>query len=99
MIWVQAENSKIDPSQDPLPLVMFGAKCRFRPIALEALQTAGRTWEIVYVGGSLNSVQTAGEADLGLSVLSPLSFSEGILMPNNPPPFQNFPPPHFALLL
>ena len=56
MIWVQAENSKIDPSQDPLPLVMFGSKCRFRPIALEALQKAGRTWEIAYVGGSLNSV-------------------------------------------
>lgn len=38
MIWVQAENSKIDPLKDPMPLVMFGAKCRFRPIALEALQ-------------------------------------------------------------
>ena len=78
MIWVQAENSKIDPSKDPLPLVMFGPKCRFRPIALEALQKAGRTWEMVYVGGSLNSVQTAVEADLGLSVLSPLSLAEGI---------------------
>ena len=78
MIWVHAEKSKIDPSKDPLPLVMFGAKCRFRPIALEALQKAGRTWEIMYVGGSLNSVQTAVEADLGLSVLSPLSLSEGI---------------------
>src|SRR5882724_1712005 len=78
MIWVQAENSRIDPSKDPLPLVMFGVKCRFRPIALEALQKARRTWEIVYVGGNLNSVQTAVEADLGLSVLSPLSLSEGI---------------------
>jgi len=80
MIWVQAENSKIDPSQDPLPLVMFGSKCRFRPIALEALQKAGRTWEIVYVGGNLNSVQTAVEADLGLSILSPLSLAEGIVI-------------------
>ena len=83
MIWVQAENSKIDPSEDPLPLVMFGAKCRFRPIALEALQKARRTWEIVYVGGSLNSVQTAVGADLGLSVLSPLSLSEGIVITDN----------------
>jgi len=78
MIWVHAEKSKIDPSKDPLPLVMFGAKCRFRPIALEALQKAGRTWEIMYVGGSLDSVQTAVEAGLGLSVLSPLSLSQGI---------------------
>src|SRR5229473_2862279 len=78
MLWVQAENSKIDPSKDPLPLVMFGPKCRFRPITLEALQKAGRTWEIVYVGGSLNSVQAGVAADLGLSVLSPLSLAEGI---------------------
>src|SRR5260221_3008668 len=83
MIWVQAENSKIDPSKDPLPLVMFGAKCRFRPIALEALQKAGRTWEIVYVGGSLNSVQTGVEADLGVSVLSPLSLAQGIVIVGN----------------
>jgi DNA-binding transcriptional LysR family regulator len=80
MIWVQAENSKIDPSKDPLPIVMFGTKCRFRPIALEALQKAGRTWEIVYVGGSLDSVQAGVEADLGLSVLSPLSLSQGIVI-------------------
>jgi len=82
MIWVQSESSKIDPSKDPLPLVMFGPKCRFRPIALEALQKAGRTWQIVYVGGSLNSVQTGVQADLGLSVLSPLSLAEGIAIVN-----------------
>src|SRR6266853_274249 len=83
MIWVQSESSKIDPSKDPLPLVMFGPKCRFRPIALEALQKAGRTWEIVYIGGSLNSVQTGVEADLGVSVLSPLSLAQGIVIVGN----------------
>jgi DNA-binding transcriptional LysR family regulator len=83
MIWVQSESSKIDPSKDPLPLVMFGPKCRFRPIALEALQKAGRTWQIVYVGGSLNSVQTGVQADLGLSVLSPLSLTQGIVIAGN----------------
>src|SRR5437667_11281034 len=83
LIWVQSESSKIDPSKDPLPLVMFGPKCRFRPIALEALQKAGRTWEIVYIGGSLNSVQTGVQADLGLSVLSPLSLTQGIVIAGN----------------
>jgi len=33
-VWVQAENSKIDPRKDPLPLVMFGSRCRFRPMGL-----------------------------------------------------------------
>jgi DNA-binding transcriptional LysR family regulator len=80
MLWVMGLNSKIDPAMDPLPLAMFSAKCRFRPIALEALQKAGRTYEIVFVGGNLNAIQTAVEADLGLSVLSPLSISKGMVV-------------------
>src|ERR1051326_6175871 len=80
MLWVISENSKINPDADPLPLGMFSSKCRFRPIALEALQKAGRTYEIVFVGGSLNAVQTGVAADLGLSVLSPLSLSKGMVV-------------------
>ncbi len=80
MLWVTAQNSNIDPTIDPLPLVMFGSKCRFRPIALEGLQKAGRTYEIVFVGGNLNSIQTGVEADLGISVLSPLSLSQRMVV-------------------
>jgi DNA-binding transcriptional LysR family regulator len=77
-VWVQAENSKIDPKKDPLPLVMFGSRCRFRPMGLQALRNAGRSWEIVFDGASLPSVQTAIQADLGLSVLVPISLIPGI---------------------
>jgi len=78
LLWVQAENSKIDPKTDPLPLVMFGPQCRFRPLCLDALQKAGRTWEIVYDGGSVHAIQSAVEADLGLSVLTSISLKPGI---------------------
>lgn len=78
LMWVQAENSVIDPRKDPLPLVMFGPLCRYRPICLEALQKAGRAWEIVYDGGTLSSIQSAVEADLGLSVLPSISLKPGI---------------------
>jgi DNA-binding transcriptional LysR family regulator len=78
LIWVQAENSKIDPKKDPLPLVMFGPQCRFRPLCLDALQKAGRTWEIVYDGGGIHAIQSAVEADLGLSVLTAISLKPGI---------------------
>ena len=78
LIWVQAEKSKVDPRKDPLPLVTFGPLCRFRPIGLEALRKAGRSWEIVFDCASLSSVQTAIEADLGLSILSPLWLVPGI---------------------
>src|SRR6267154_3175937 len=80
MLWVKAQESKIDPTIDPLPLVMFSSKCRFRPIALEALQKAGRPYEIVFVGGNLSAIQTGVEADLGLSVLSPLSLSQSMVV-------------------
>jgi DNA-binding transcriptional LysR family regulator len=78
LIWVQAERSKIDPRKDPLPLVTFGPLCRFRPIGLEALRKAGRSWDIVYDSPSLSSVQTAVKADLGLSILSPLWLVPGL---------------------
>lgn len=78
LIWVQAENSKIDPKKEPLPLVMFGPQCRFRPLCLDSLQKAGRTWEIVYDGGSIHAIQSAVEADLGLSVLTAISLKPGI---------------------
>lgn len=78
LLWVQAEGSKIDPKKDPLPLVMFGPECRFRPLCLDALQKAGRTWEIVYDGGSIHAIQSAVEADLGLTVLSSISLKPGI---------------------
>jgi len=56
LIWVQADDSKIDTKKDPVPLVMFGRECRFRPLCLDALQKAGRTWEIVYDGGSIHAI-------------------------------------------
>jgi len=78
LIWVQAKHSKIDPKKEPLPLVMFGPQCRFRPLCLDTLQKAGRTWEIVYDGGSIHAIQSAVEADLGLSVLTAISLKSGI---------------------
>jgi len=78
LIWVHAKNSKIDPKKEPLPLVMFGPQCRFRPLCLDSLQKAGRTWEIVYDGGSIHAIQSAVEADLGLSVLTAISLKPGI---------------------
>jgi DNA-binding transcriptional LysR family regulator len=67
--WVQSERSQLDPKADPLPLVTFGPLCRFRPIAFDVLQKASRTWEVVYSGSSLTTIQSALQADLGYAVL------------------------------
>lgn len=97
LLWVRGAKSEIDPKADPLPLVMFGAKCRFRPIALEALQKAGRTYEITFVGGSLDSLQTAVLADLGLSVLTPLSVPKGMEILGRDSGLPQLPPANLAI--
>ncbi|HEY3855351.1 MAG TPA: LysR family transcriptional regulator [Verrucomicrobiae bacterium] len=78
--WVKAEGSKIDVSKDPLPLVMFGANCGLRLRALEALQQHNRTFDIVFVGGTLNLVQAAVVGDLGITALSPFAFADGMVV-------------------
>jgi DNA-binding transcriptional LysR family regulator len=57
---------------------MFGPECRLRPLCLDALQKVGRTWEIVYDGGSIQAIQSAVEADLGFCVVTPISLKPGI---------------------
>ena len=75
--WVQSERSQLDPQADPLPLVTFGPLCRFRPIAFDVLQKASRTWEVVYSGSSLTTIQSALQADLGYAVLPTYSIGPG----------------------
>jgi DNA-binding transcriptional LysR family regulator len=97
LIWVQAERSKIDATKDPLPLITFGPLCRFRPIAVEALRKAGRSWEIVYDSPSISSVQMAVEADLGLSILSPFWLVPGIDIAGKKARLPALPTSHLAL--
>jgi len=78
--WVTAQNSNIDPTIDPLPLVNVRLKCRFRPIALEGLQKAGRAYEIVFVGGNLKRHTNRWELTLGISVLVRLSLSQRMVV-------------------
>ncbi|HEY3855349.1 MAG TPA: LysR family transcriptional regulator [Verrucomicrobiae bacterium] len=97
MLWVQAANSKIDLKKDPLPLALFSTKCRFRPMALAALQKAGRAYDIVFVGGSLNSIHTAVRADLGLSVLTPLSLAPDMVVLGDDSGLPKLPPADLSI--
>jgi DNA-binding transcriptional LysR family regulator len=61
----------IDPSLDPLPLVLFSQPCRWRAPLLDALAAAGRTWRIVFESTSLAGVIAAVRAGLGVTALLP----------------------------
>jgi DNA-binding transcriptional LysR family regulator len=68
-VWVQSKSSRIPANGDPLPLVLFPPPCGIRKVVLESLEKAGRAWQVVFLSTSLASVQSAVEADLGISAL------------------------------
>jgi DNA-binding transcriptional LysR family regulator len=46
LVWVGAPNSRVH-LDDPLPIAIGDASCRFRPSVIEALRSAGRSWRFV----------------------------------------------------
>jgi DNA-binding transcriptional LysR family regulator len=78
LVWVQSESSVIDLAEDPVPLVAFTGRCGFRRLALETLEKARRSWQVVYSSTSLASIQAAVQADLGLSVMGKSSVITGM---------------------
>ena len=63
-----------------VPLVVFEPPCGFRDAAIEALNRAGRAWEIVFTSPSLSGLRAAVEAGLGFTARTLSSF-EGRLHP------------------
>jgi DNA-binding transcriptional LysR family regulator len=77
-VWVRAESSLIDVRRDPVPLVLFAGPCGFRRMALDLLEKAGRSSRIVFSSASLASIQSAVQADIGVSILGKSSVLSGM---------------------
>ncbi|MGV3660648.1 MAG: LysR family transcriptional regulator [Prosthecobacter sp.] len=69
-VWVQSSSSDLDLTKEMLPLILFPAPCGLRKIVLERLEKRARPWQVVYSSASLASIQTAVQADLGISALA-----------------------------
>jgi DNA-binding transcriptional LysR family regulator len=54
----------------PVPLVVFNQPCRFKQLAIAALDQAGIPWEIVFRSPSLTGLWAAARANLGITVRS-----------------------------
>ncbi len=63
---------------EPLPLVMFSAPCQWRDRMLTALDGAGIAWRIVFESSSLQAVQAALRAGLGVVALLPDTIPAGV---------------------
>lgn len=91
LLWVASKSFEM-PKTGPVPLVTLPPQCSYRRMALEALQRAGRTGDVVYACTSLSGVEAAltvgsGIAIIGESVLrrNPALRDIGQTLPALPP--------------
>lgn len=79
----------LDPSLDPLPLVLFSHPCQWRQPVLDALGRHGRQWRIAFQSTSVHAVQAAISAGIGVSALLPGNIPGTALRPSGQ---HNMPP-------
>lgn len=66
LIWTGRPGFVPDPAK-PLPLVLYPPPSMTRTLALDALETVGRSWRVVCTSGSLMGLRAAVEAGLGIA--------------------------------
>jgi DNA-binding transcriptional LysR family regulator len=68
VVWVRGPAALHDPA-GPVPLVTQGEECVLTRLSIEALDRAGREWEMVFTGPNSSSVAGAVAAGLGISAM------------------------------
>ena len=69
LAWVGLERTQLDPAQ-PLPLITYHAPSWGRSIAINALESAHRTWRITCNTREINGLLAATRAGIGICVLA-----------------------------
>jgi DNA-binding transcriptional LysR family regulator len=65
IVWVAHPDYLVQAST-PLPLVLYPPPSVTRGLALEALETAARTWRVAFTSASLSGLSAAARAGIGL---------------------------------
>jgi DNA-binding transcriptional LysR family regulator len=69
VVWVRGHATRLDPNR-PVPLVSYGEPCVYHRLAVTALKLAGLDWEDVFTGPSMNSLEGAIMAGLGVMAVT-----------------------------
>lgn len=69
LVWVAAPDIVINPHQ-PLPLAVYPKPCLYRSTAIEVLNAAGRSWNVVYTSPSLSGIRAAAIAGIAVTPLA-----------------------------
>jgi DNA-binding transcriptional LysR family regulator len=67
LVWMGQEKTVFDPDQ-PLPLIAYQGTSLSRQVAIDALEEAGRTWQITCNTREVNGVLAAVRAGIGVAV-------------------------------
>ena len=67
MVWIAQERLQIEEGQ-PVPLITYQAPSLSRQMAIDALESAGRTWRITCNTRDVNGVLAAVRAGMGVAV-------------------------------
>jgi DNA-binding transcriptional LysR family regulator len=67
LVWIAGDAALADPER-PAPLILYPPPSISRATALEALESAGRSWRIVCTSSSLSGLNAAALAGLGICV-------------------------------
>jgi DNA-binding transcriptional LysR family regulator len=82
LIWIASPEFKF-PAHGPVPLIVFDQACRFKQRAIDALNAAGTSWEIVFKSPSLSGLWSATRANMGVTVRSSYWVPNGLIALNN----------------
>jgi DNA-binding transcriptional LysR family regulator len=66
-VWAAGRAMQLDP-QTPAPLALFPPHCRWRQLALDQLDRAGRSWTVVLQSAGTAGILAALDAGLGISI-------------------------------
>mgnify|MGYP001819642932 CR=1 FL=1 len=88
LVWSGTTNLSNNPD-DPIELILMHAPCSFRKVALGALAKSSRSWKVSINTNSLQAVQSAVRAELGVSVIPLSSVAEDMPLVHDLPELPN----------
>jgi len=77
LTWIAANDSLVH-REHPLPLVLYPPGCAYRTRALTALESAGIPWRIAIETPDWQSIRTATEMGLGITLLDNMNGMENV---------------------
>lgn len=79
LVWAGPAGMKeIAGKEEPIDLVLMPAPCSYRKIAFDSLTKVGRPWRLSMEANSVQAVQSAIRAGLGVSILPRSTIAEDL---------------------